>query len=329
MSLGNSELFSFSDNKSTKGINKLLQIIVTLDNPKKMKILNQSISFILVAFLMVSCNTGEKKSSENTSTNVDLTEIIKSADAIIPDISSVDDVLITLELAEAKYYPMLCNDPYNASNYLNDKADAAANLGVYVTDIVYQTYGEAIEDVFITFSASQQLANYMGFASEFGATILTELEGGNVSRDSLIFVFNQLMAESKNYNSADEMIYVHTAFITGLYIEKIYITGSLLGQSQKKEDPTENDVINFKKLLVVFNKQLESIDLILSSVDNHEKQLKEIFDINELESVKTSAVKLNEKTSEILKSMELKASPEVSTLNSLITNIRTKIVSAS
>ncbi|MDA3821532.1 MAG: hypothetical protein PF450_02810 [Bacteroidales bacterium] len=90
--------------------------------------------------------------------------------------------------------------------------------------------------MFLAFSAAQELAKAMGLESEFGATLLTELEGGDVSRDSLIVVFSELMTESEKYNSKEEMIHVHTAFLTKLYVEKIFITSSLLSQAQKKDE---------------------------------------------------------------------------------------------
>lgn len=260
---------------------------------------------------------------------MDLNEIMKAADAISLDMNSVEDVFATLDLAEAAYYSVLCNDPYNAEKYLKSKASAAANLGVYVTDIVYHMYGEATEDMYLTFSASQELARYIGLESEFAATLLTELEGGQLSRDSLITVFSGLMEESESYNSAEEMMHVHTAFLAGVYVEKLFITSSLLEQGQKKEKPSVDDINNFKKLLVVLEKQLESLDILSESIAGHSRELKNEFNLVDFDQLLTAAERLNDVSRDILNSDELKVSEELSKVYVDITRMRTRIVSSS
>jgi len=294
-----------------------------------MKIAKLTIPVVLSILLFSSCNSGNTKSAEKESSAEDLKEIIAAADAISPEINSVEDVFSTLDLAEASYFPVLCNDPYNASNYLNSKPVAAANLGIYVTDIVYHMYGDATEAMFLTFSATQELARYMGLESEFAATLLTQLEGGQISRDSLITVFSDLMEESKSYNSTDEMIHVHTAFLAGLYIEKLYITSSLLEQGLKKESPTEQDVVNQKKLLVVFINQLKTLDVLKSSLEKHKKKLNEEFDLADFEKLSLATTALEEKSESILNNPGLETSVELTELNNLISTIRNRIISAS
>lgn len=294
-----------------------------------MKTAKLFIPVIFTLLLMSSCNSGSKNSGNSGTSQEDLNEIIAAADAISPEINSVQDVFSTLDLADASYFPVLCNDPYNASNYLESKPVAAANLGVYVTDIVYHMYGDATESMFLTFSATQELARYMGLESEFAATLLTQLEGGQISRDSLITVFSDLMAESEAYNSAEEMVHVHTAFLTGLYIEKLYITSSLLEQGVKKESPTEEDIVNQKKLLVVFINQLKTLDVLKASLENHKKKLNEEFDLADFEKLSLATSALEKESESILNKSGLEASEELTAVYNLITTIRTRIVSAS
>lgn len=284
---------------------------------------------LLSIFLISSCNSGNKKSGNETDMKVDLKEILSAADAISPDVNSVEDVFKTLDMANAKYFPILCNDPYNAQNYLTSLPNAASNLGVYITDIVYHKYGDDTEKMYLAFSASQELARYIGIESEFAATLLVELESGEVSRDSLIVVFNDLMNQSKEYNTAEDMMHVHAAFLSGLYIEKIYITSSLLVQGQKKEDPSEQDIVNYKKLLVLFMKQLETIDRIYPSVENYKNKLKKIYDLGQFIELQKDAVNLDQVSDDILNSDKIVDSPEINAINKLIKSIRTGIVSAS
>ena len=293
-----------------------------------MKIFKNVFPFLFALLLFSSCNNGAKNNDASNMERMDLSEIMKAADAISLNMNSVEDVFATLDLTEAAYYPVLCNDPYNAEKYLKSKATAAANLGVYVTDIVYHMYGEANEDMFLAFSASQELARYIGLESEFAATLITELEGGAVSRDSLINVFSGLMEESESYNSAEEMLHVHTAFLAGVYVEKLFITSSLLEQSQKKEKPKVNDINNFKKLLVVLENQLQALDIVSESIAGYSKELKNEFNLVDFDQLSSAAQSLSEVSREILNSDDLMVSEELSSVHEDISSMRTRIISA-
>ncbi|MEX0986346.1 MAG: hypothetical protein WD052_02630 [Bacteroidales bacterium] len=294
-----------------------------------MKSIKNSIPVLLSIFIFTSCNTANKKTGDEPSGEMDLVEIIKAANAISPEVSSVEDVFHTLDLTEASYYPILCNDPYNAVNYLNNRVVTAANLGVYVTDIVYHMYGNSTENTFLSFSASQELASRMGLESEFGATLLTELEGGKITRDSLIIAFSGLMSESKAYNTKEEMMHVHTAFLTGLYVEKLFITSSLLEQEQKNAAPDEKDIMNYKKMLVIFQNQFETLHILLTSLEKHQDELKDVFNLEELKKLAAAATRLEQKSEEILSAPEITKEEELTAMHLLITNIRNRVVSAS
>lgn len=294
-----------------------------------MKIIRTTTVFLLAMALTLSCNSGNEKNNDSKSASNSLEEVIKAADAISPEINNVNDIFQTLDLVEAGYYPILCNDPYSATSYLNSKPVASANLGVYVTDIVYHMYGEATKDMYISFSAAQELARYIGLESKFAATLLTELEGSDISRDSLLAVFNGLMEDSEKYGSAKEMAYVHTAFLTGLYIEKIFITSSLLDQSFNKEEKSEQDIVNSKKLLVVFQNQLGSLDALMASLKGKYKHIESIIDAKEIKDLKESSTALNSEVDELLSAEEPESSEQIISLHKQITAVRNRIISAS
>ena len=295
-----------------------------------MKIFRTTIVLALSLFLMVSCNSGNDKKSEASTATNKLSEVIKAADAISPEITNVEDVFKTLELVDAAYYPILCNDPYSATSYLNSKPVAAANLGIYITDIVYHMYGEASSDMFLTFSATQELAKYIGLEDEFAVTLLTELEGGgDISRDSLIYVFNSLMENSEKYSSENEVAHVHNSFLTGLYVEKLFITSSLLDQAYGKEERSEDDVTNAKKLLAIFQNQLKSIDVLSKALEGQYSSLDGLIMAEDIAALKTSSTALGTKVNEIIEAESLESCDHVTELHKQLTSKRNRIVSAS
>lgn len=295
-----------------------------------MKIIRTTSVLTIALALLVSCNSGNDKKSASSASTSNLSEVIKATDAISPEITNVEDVFKTLELVDAAYYPILCNDPYNATSYLNSKPVASANLGVYITDIVYHLYGDASSEMFITFSATQELAKYIGLEDEFAVTLLTELEGGGeVSRDSLIFIFNGLMKDSEKYSSENEMAYVHTSFLTGLYIEKLFITSSLLDQAYKKEAKSEEDITNAKKLLAIFQNQLKSVDVLAASLNGQYENLGGLIQSEDVKALKASSAALTTKFNELIEAEGLETCEHVIDLHTQLSSMRNRIVSAS
>lgn len=291
-----------------------------------MKILKTSFILFSASLILFSCNSGNKKTEATK--NVDIEQIISAADAVSPDLNSIDDVIKTLEISHAKYYPVLCNDPYNAPNYLNDKSVAAANLGVYVTDIIYHTYGDATEAMYLAFSAAQELARYIGIESEFAATLLTELEGGSVSKDSLIMAFNDLMEKSKTYNSEKEMMYVHSAFLGGVFVEKLYLLSSLVDQGSKNSDPSTEDIENYKKLVAIYKKQLSSIEELTESLKKSAKDLEIVIDVDEVDKLKDAAHALISESDKIIEAKSITSPEAIKNLHQILVEIRSRIVSA-
>ncbi len=295
-----------------------------------MKIFRTTTVLFLALALMVSCNSGDDKKSETSTETSKLSEVMKAADAISPEITNVEDVFKTLELVDAAYYPSLCNDPYLATSYLNSKPVASANLGIYITDIVYHLYGEASSEMFITFSATQELAKYIGLEEEFAVTLLTELEGGGeVSRDSLITVFNSLMKNSEKYGSENEMAYVHNSFLTGLYVEKLYITSSLLDQAYNKKEKSEDDITNAKKLLAIFQNQLKSVSVLSESLDGQYEYLGGLILVEEVDALKVSSTALGTKFNDLIEAEGLETCDHIVDLHKQLTEMRNRIVSAS
>ena len=109
-----------------------------------MKYINISLALFISAIFLASCGNSAKK-EDQSSTTFDLDAYIKAAEAIDPDLNSVDQVFSILDMVNAEYYDVLTNDPYNAHSYKTSYPVAAANLGVYMADILYHHYGEDTE----------------------------------------------------------------------------------------------------------------------------------------------------------------------------------------
>ena len=294
-----------------------------------MKYLNYILVLVLSLALFTSCGSNQKKDQPSEVFNIE--DYIKAAETIDPTINSVEQVFDILDLVNAEYYDVLTNDPYNAHNYKSSYPIAAANLGIYMVDILYHFYGEATESMYLSFQAAQELAKEIGVDKDFGLWTMEKLEGSTMQRDTITMMFNTLLNDSEQYGSEKEMIFIHTAFLTGSFVEKVHITGNLLKQKLLATEKTQEDEGDIRELLVIFLNQLNPSSKVL--LDAFVKQQDQMQDLRVLATFE----KLNELSDHLieLKSTlavapvsEVSASQELRTAFQLIENLRSVIVSA-
>jgi hypothetical protein len=294
-----------------------------------MKYLNYTLALVLSLALFASCGSNQKKEQSSDTFNIE--DYIKAAETISPSINSVEQMFDIMDMVNAEYYDVLTNDPYNAHSYKASFPLAAANMGVYMVDILYHFYGEATETMFLSFQAAQELAKYVGVDSEFGTWTFEKLEGSPMQRDTITRMFNNLLKDSEQYGSEKEMIFIHTAFLTGSFIEKVHISGNLLKQKLLAEELTQEDEGDIRELVVIFMNQLNPSSTILyDAFLKQQDQLGELVVLATFEKLKELSEHLTElkPTLAIAPISEIKANQELKTAFQLIENLRTIMITA-
>jgi len=296
-----------------------------------MNTLRAALLFSFNLTLVAACSSNKKEKEAASSESYNLEATVKAAEAITPDLTSIDQVFDMLDMVEAGYYPVLTNDPYSAHSYKSSYSTAAANLGVYVTDLVYHQYGKSNETMFLTFAAAQELARFIGVESEFATMAIENLEGTLMKRDSITFLFNDLMRESEKYSSQQEMLFIHTAFLSGSFLEKIYISSSLLQQKMRAEQISQEEEGNIKELLVIYINQLDPASLLTESFELQQEELTGIAAAENFASLNELARQLQEEKPTLVESpvSDLRSNEKLQLSFELISEMRTGIVTAS
>ncbi len=297
-----------------------------------MKYLKIILPFSISLLFIVSCGNKKKQAQQEATETFSIEDYIKTAEAIEPELDKVDQIFNILYMVHAGYYDALTNGPYNAHSYKSSYPVAAANLGIYVADIVYHLYGEEDNNMFLSFAAAQELAKFIGVESEFASWTMENLEGTLMKRDTITQLFNKLLKDSENYNSEKEMIFVHTAFLTGSFVEKVYFSSNLLKQKFNDEDYSKEEEGDIRKLLVIYMNQLDpSSSILYRAFEQQKDQLTGLAILNSFESLKELASHLKEmkSTLAIAPISELVTNEDLATSFDLISNLRTALVSAS
>jgi len=294
-----------------------------------MKYLNYTLTFVLAIALFTSCGSNKKK--EQSSDTFKMEDYIKAAETIDPTINSVEQIFDIMYMVNAEYYDVLTNDPYNAHSYKTSFPIAAANLGIYMVDILYHFYGEETETMYLSFQAAQELAMHIGVESEFGAWTFEKLEGSTMQRDTIARIFNTLLKDSENYGSEKEMVFVHTAFLTGSFVEKVHITGNLLKQKMLIEELSQEDEGDIRELLVIFMNQLNpSSSILYDAFLKQQDQLEGLIVLTTFEKLKDLSDHLIElkPTLAVAPISEIKENQDLKTAFQLIENLRSVLVTA-
>ena len=295
-----------------------------------MKYLKITMAIVFSIVLIASCGTNKKP--DQSADTFDLDAYIAAAEAIDPNLNKVEQVFNILDMVNAEYYDVLTNDPYNAHSYKSSYPIAAANLGIYMADILYHLYGEANESMFLTFAAAQELAKFIGIESEFATWTIENLEGKLMQRDTITRLFNGLLADSENYNSEKEMVFVHTAFLTGSFIEKVYFTSSLLKQKMSGQEISKEQESDIRELLVIYLNQLDpSTGILYEAFENQQDQLEGLVVLTTFERLKELSIELKQvkPTLVVAPISEIASNKSLTTTFGLIANLRNLLVTSS
>ena len=293
-----------------------------------MKYFRITLLAVFAAFLLISCG-GNKKTETQAADTFDLDAYIKAADAIDPNLNKVDQVFKILDMVNAEYYDVLTNDPYSAHNYKASFPIAAANLGIYMTDIIYHFYGDATESMYTSFQAAQELAKHLGLESEFGKWTIERLEGSTVQRDTIAKIFNGLLADSEQYTSEEERVFVHTAFLTGSFIEKVYISGSLLKQKMASSELSKEQESDIRELLVIYLNQLNpATGVLYDAFVRQQEQLEGLVTLTTFERLEVLSDHLKDVKPELIAApiSDIASNADLNTTFELVANLRNLLV---
>ena len=295
-----------------------------------MKYFRTTLLAVFSILLITSC--GNSKKQEDTSEDTfDLASYIKAAEAVDPNMNKVDQIFTILEMVNAEYYDVLTNDPYNAQSYKTSFPIAAANLGIYVTDIIYHYYGEANESMYLTFAAAQELAAHLGLDSQFATWTIEKLEGTTVKRDTITQLFNNLLLDSEKYSSDKETVFVHTAFLTGTFIEKVFISGSLLKQKMSASEMDQKDESDIRELLVIYMNQLNpATGVLYDAFVQQQDQMEGLIVLTTFERLEALSEQLKLLKPELMVApiSTIASNKELSTTFDLVANLRNVLVTS-
>jgi len=226
------------------------------------KILGGCSVFCFCIFLVIGCGTrksdGEKPDKE-----------VLGAAAVRDDVlRSLRSSQVTNELKFSKqlFDNGLLNDVDRANHYLKkgNKGAAAANLGIYMSDLsCLLTHGKR-DEASRYFQACLAISEFIGMKKQFSQAIhlgFNEIIAGDQNLEESLAV---LFKDAKNTAEDEEFKKLHASALTGYYIEELYLLGFFL----KSYHSTDASDSLFFAALSAFANQKDELDNLITYFDH-------------------------------------------------------------
>jgi hypothetical protein len=180
------------------------------------------------------------------------------------------DLMYMLELSLVNFMPELINDPKNSDKYLSNEVMAAANMGVYLVDGLYQYSSKEFNGGYYSMEAAKNLATKLGMGNSFDKMVLERYTELTPSVDSFLIKLNENIIASESVLKAKDRMRLFTGLIGGNYIEKQYILFNIIFK-YNVELPEESKLIALREVLLTARKQMEKLPDVIALIESIKK----------------------------------------------------------
>ena len=152
---------------------------------------------------------------------------------------SVSELGAQLQSMGAEYNGSFINDPTNAESYTSNEIKAAANLGVYYTDLNYVMAYDQRDLAVSLFSSAQALSEELGVGRFFDQAIMNRFEE-SMTEEGKALVQNSLEEASKNLRTENRPR-ISGLVLAGVLIERMHLIGSIIDQTRDQEGLSDEE----------------------------------------------------------------------------------------
>ena len=246
-------------------------------------IVNKIISFVLVGFILISC---ENSSNKNFQFDVDSNQEdgkvytpeqikdLKSASKVVYTLPSPNEMAQILYETKSIYDLSILNKVKNVNFYLTD-LHKSLNLGVYFADLSFTSMFDFPQQAMKFMGAAQHLAEELNVADVFTPEMTSKLEDNLGNKDTLIQIVADAYLDTDKFLQDNNRPSTAKSVLAGAWIEGLYIACNL------KLNKNNNDVIK-QKIAEQKPAVGNLIDLLKELKDNNLKDL--IKDLEKLNS---------------------------------------------
>lgn len=290
--------------------------------------MKQSSIFLTIAIaLTIGCTNVNTKQTEGDQVKSPIEELKETVGSESSKRHNVADISAALVLAGADFTPSLLSDVQNVKTYADNLYIAAANMGIYFTDVLYQAAYQESEGAMLSYNAGKGIANFIGLGAIYDEIAINILEDGITKEDSILYKLNDALTHSKNQLSEKEQAYLFDAMVLGGNIERLFILNEIIF-NYPVELPADAKLSILRGLIIALNQQIQqqvAIAEFLSLEDAKTEQGKQIMTLAKELSEIYSTVKLPEEV-ETIKEEHIFGNEKLITAHAKVKELRAAII---
>lgn len=201
------------------------------------------------------------------------------------ELKSIPEIASSLGLADVEYYPELVNHPLKAQTYTG-KRKIAANIGVYLTDLMYAKNAGGQNEAYKNYAALMELAGNSGLNNELTEIIYERFENDNISAEELQNMIKEALTNSALELSENQQKKLYAYLVMGNYIEKLYLSSDIIMRPKQTKLPAEAEALlkrSLMKQVSDLSGKMQEITDLMHSFDgdaNDNRVRKEIEELN-------------------------------------------------
>jgi hypothetical protein len=227
---------------------------------------------VTATLLTVSCNNS---GTQDQQANVAAADTLQKEVNLTPENKNLlyqfptpFEVTMMLQRAKAGFIFNITNPPSNLSKYNTEKAKSL-NLGIYSADLAYAATYNYVDETNKFIGCTSKLANDLGIAGVYDATLVERVKKFNNNKDSLVNMVTKLFDSTNDFLSKNNRNEVAVLVATGAFVEALYLA------TQLNQIASDN-----KSISTVIFKQKDNLDKLITLLTayNMDSELKPVGD---------------------------------------------------
>lgn len=217
---------------------------------------------LLLITLVLSC---QKKNTEEAVS----TSFAAERDAFFANMVTPGEASAALQATAAEFNASLMNDPKLASGYTTNEVKAAANLGIYLSDLNYSIAYKQTANTKELFTAAHDLSKYIGLEQGFLDFLMKRYTENISQHDSAKAVIDDLFEKSTTGFKGTEREKLVGIAMAAYQIENLHLGVGIIQSFPKDmlpDDARTQILIPVFRMILNQQKNIETIYAFLKTV---------------------------------------------------------------
>ncbi len=226
--------------------------------------MSRTVITLLIFGLLLSCRKSTKEDESAVRTAYEI-----EREVFFSNLRSPGELAAQLERMAADFNPKLLSDPNNYATYTGDENKAAANLGIYLSDLNYCIAYRSHEHITPLFTAVHELGRALGIEKSILSYLMIRYNENIENNDSVKFVVDEMFRNSTNELKGTRREKLAGIVMAAYQIENLHLATGVILSYPKDMLPYDGRIgilIPLFKVVLDQRSQMETVYSFLKAI---------------------------------------------------------------